>query len=116
MIDAFITAINTQYATVNWMDVIADNMTNVYTPGFKEKQVNFKTFLGGAINDDYDKKMSQGKSTPGTSNDNVFLEGKGFFLTKTPEGKSAYTDKVNLLLMVRVFIAPRMVTLFKVIS
>lgn len=91
MNDAFITAINTQYATVNWMDVIADNMTNVYTPGFKEKQVNFKTFLGGAINDDYDKKMSQGKSTPGTSNDNVFLEGKGFFLTKTPDGKSVYT-------------------------
>ena len=91
MNDAFITAINTQYATVNWMDVIADNMTNVYTPGFKEKQLNFKTFLGGAINDDYDKKMSQGKSTPGTSNDNVFLEGKGFFLTKTPEGKSVYT-------------------------
>lgn len=91
MNDAFITAINTQYATVNWIDVIADNMTNVYTPGFKEKQVNFKTFLGGAINDDYDKKMSQGKSTPGTSNDNVFLEGKGFFLTKTPEGKSVYT-------------------------
>lgn len=91
MNDAFITAINTQYATVNWMDVIADNMTNVYTPGFKEKQVNFKTFLGGAINDDYDKKMSQGKSTPGTSNDNVFLEGKGFFLTKNPEGKSVYT-------------------------
>lgn len=91
MNDAFISAINTQYATVNWMDVIADNMTNVYTPGFKEKQVNFKTFLGGAINDDYDKKMSQGKSTPGTSNDNVFLEGKGFFLTKTPEGKSVYT-------------------------
>ena len=73
------------------MDVIADNMTNVYTPGFKEKQVNFKTFLGGAINDDYAKKMSQGKSTPGTSNDNVFLEGKGFFLTKTPEGRSVYT-------------------------
>lgn len=91
MNDAFITALNTQYATVNWMDVIADNMTNVYTPGFKEKQVNFKTFLGGAINDDYAKKMSQGKSTPGTSNDNVFLEGKGFFLTKTPEGRSVYT-------------------------
>ncbi len=91
MNDAFITAINTQYATVNWMDVIADNMTNVYTPGFKEKQVNFKTFLGGAITDDYNKNMGQGKSTPGTSKDNVFLEGKGFFLTKTPEGKSVYT-------------------------
>ena len=91
MNDAFITAINTQYATVNWIDVITDNMTNVYTPGFKEKQVNFKTFLGGTISDDYAKNMGQGKSTPGTSKDNVFLEGKGFFLTKTPDGKSVYT-------------------------
>ena len=91
MNDAFITAINTQYATVNWIDVISDNMTNVYTPGFREKQINFKTFLGGAINDDYEKNMGQGKSTPGTSNDNLFLEGKGFFLTKTPDGRSVYT-------------------------
>ncbi len=91
MNDAFITAINTQYATVNWMDVIADNMTNVYTPGFKEKKVNFKTFLSGVVTDDYSKNMGQGKSTPGTSKDNVFLEGSGFFLTKTPEGKSVYT-------------------------
>lgn len=73
------------------MDVIAHNMTNVYTPGFREEQVNFKTFLGGAIADGYDKKTDQGKSTPGTSKDNLFLEGKGFFLTKTPEGKSVYT-------------------------
>lgn len=91
MNDAFITAINTQYATVNWMDVIADNMTNVYTPGFREKQVNFKTFLSGAINDDYTKNIGQGKSTPGTSKDNVFLEGKGYFLTKNASGKSEYT-------------------------
>lgn len=91
MNDSFTTALNTQKATTNWMDVIAHNMTNIYTPGFKEQQVNFKTFLGGAVADDYDKKMSQGKSTPGTSKDNVFLEGKGFFLTKTKEGKSVYT-------------------------
>ena len=91
MNDSFITALNTQYATVNWMDVLADNMTNVYTPGFREKQVTFKTFLGGAISDDYDKKLSQGKSTPGTSNENLFLEGKGFFLVKNAEGKSIYT-------------------------
>ena len=91
MNDQFITALNTQKSTQNWMDVIAHNMTNIYTPGFREQQVNFKTFLNGAIADDYDKKMSQGKSTPGTSNENVFLEGKGFFLTKTAEGKSVYT-------------------------
>ena len=91
MNDSFITALNTQFATVNWMDVIADNMTNVYTPGFREKQVNFKTFLGGAIADDYAKKTGQGKSTPGTSNENLFLEGKGYFLLKNAKGKSIYT-------------------------
>lgn len=73
------------------MDVIADNMTNIYTPGFREKQVNFKTFLGGAIADDYDKKLGQGKSTPGTAESNLYLEGKGFFVTKNAEGKSIYT-------------------------
>lgn len=35
--------------------------------------------------------MDQGKSTPGTSKENVFLEGKGFFLVKNSEGKSIYT-------------------------
>ncbi|MCI1274246.1 MAG: flagellar hook-basal body complex protein [Clostridiaceae bacterium] len=91
MNDMFITALNTQKSTTNWMDVIADNMTNVYTPGFREKEVTFKTFLGGAISDDYAKKTSQGKSTPGTANENLFLEGKGFFLTKRADGKSIYT-------------------------
>ncbi|MFI3300359.1 MAG: flagellar hook-basal body complex protein [Candidatus Gastranaerophilales bacterium] len=91
MNDSFVTALNTQKSTQNWMDVITDNMTNVYTPGFREKQVNFKTFLGGAVSDDYSKKTSQGKSAPGTSNENLFLEGKGFFLLKTAEGNSVYT-------------------------
>ena len=91
MNDSFITALNTQKSTNNWMDVIASNMTHDYTPGFREQQVTFKTFLGGAISDDYDKKMDQGKSTPGTSKENLFLEGKGFFLVKNPEGKSIYT-------------------------
>lgn len=91
MNDSFITALNTQYATVNWMDVLTDNMTNVYTPGFREKQMNFKTFLNGAVADDFNKNLGQGKSTPGTSNENLFLEGKGFFLLKNAEGKSIYT-------------------------
>ena len=73
------------------MDVLTDNMTNVYTPGFREKQMNFKTFLNGAVADDFNKNLGQGKSTPGTSTENLFLEGKGFFLLKNAEGKSIYT-------------------------
>ena len=91
MNDAFISAINTQYATVNWINVLSENMTNVYTPGYREKQVTFKSFLNGVITDDFDKNQGQGKSTPGTAKENLFLEGKGFFLVKTPDGKSIYT-------------------------
>lgn len=91
MNDSYTIALNTRKTTENWMDVISDNMTNVYTPGFREKQVNFKTFLGGAVADDYAKNLGQGKSTPGTANENLFLEGKGFFLVRTPEGNSVYT-------------------------
>lgn len=91
MNDSFITALNTQKATVNWMDVLAENLGNIYTPGFKENQVNFQTFLGGSIMDNPNKKLSQGKSTPGTSNSNLFLEGQGYFVVKNAEGKNVYT-------------------------
>ena len=91
MNDSYTTALNTQKSTQNWMDVIADNMTNVYTPGFRQKEVNFKTFLGGAISENYAKNLGQGKSTPGTSTENLFLEGKGFFLVKDADGRSIYT-------------------------
>lgn len=91
MNDSYVTALNTRKTTENWMDVVADNMTNVYTPGFRERQVNFKTFLGGVVADDYAKNLGQGKSTPGTASENLFLEGKGYFLLRTPEGKSVYS-------------------------
>ena len=91
MNDSFITALNTQKATVNWMDVLAENLGNIYTPGFKENQVTFQTFLGGSIMDNPEKKLAQGKSMPGTSNSNLFLEGQGYFVVKNAEGKNIYT-------------------------
>lgn len=91
MNDSFVTALNTQRATTNWMDVLAENLSNTYTPGFQENQVNFSTFLGGAVLDSPTKKLSQGKSTPGTANSNLFLEGQGYFLTRRADGKSVYT-------------------------
>src|SRR5574344_840821 len=91
MNDSLITAFNTQKATVNWMDLLSDNLANVYTPGFKESKVDFKTFMGGAIIDNPNKNFGQGKSTPGTSNSNLFMEGNGFFLLKDNEGRNVYT-------------------------
>ncbi len=91
MNDIYTTAINTQKATLQWIDTVADNLTNCYTPGFRENKVNFKTFLGGAVVDHNVKNHGQGKSTPGTSNENLFFEGAGFFVIRNAEGKVSYT-------------------------
>ena len=91
MNDMYTNAINTQKATTEWMNVISENMTNVYTPGYRENKITFKTFLGGAVIDNNVKNQGQGKSMPGTSNENLFFEGKGFFMVRTPEGNVAYT-------------------------
>ena len=91
MNDMYTTAINTQSATNQWMDMLAENMTNVYTPGFRENKITFKTFLGGVVVDNNVKNQGQGKSMPGTSNENLFFEGSGFFMLRMPEGNVAYT-------------------------
>lgn len=91
MYDSFTTAINTQRATTHWMATLTDNMMNQYTPGFRESKITFSTFLGGAVVDNPVKNQGQGKSTPGTSNENVFFEGSGYFITRNSEGKTAYT-------------------------
>ena len=91
MNDIYTTAINTQKATIQWMDVLADNLTNVYSPGFRENKVTFSTFINGAVIDQTLKNHGQGKSTPGTSNENVFFEGSGYFVVRNPEGQVSYT-------------------------
>ena len=45
MKDAYVNAINIQAATRHWMDAVSENMVNMYTPGYRENQVTFKTFL-----------------------------------------------------------------------
>lgn len=91
MNDSFINAVNCQKSTRDWMNAIAENMINAYTPGFRENKVTFKTFLNSAIIDTVDKKTGQGKSLPGTSNENIYLEGQGYFLLRREDGKRVYT-------------------------
>ena len=91
MNDGFITALNTQRATSNWIDALAQNLTNIYTPGYRENQFRFNTFLNGGYVDEFGVKNDQGKSLPGTSPENLFLEGKGFFVVKTKDNKTMYT-------------------------
>lgn len=91
MKDSFITAINTQKTTQDWINLIVQNMSNVYTPGYRQIQGNFKTCLDGISFDELGVDTGQGKSTPGTAPENLFLEGQGFFVTKRQDGKLLYT-------------------------
>lgn len=91
MNDSFVNALNTQKNTADWMDAVAENLTNIYTPGYRETKANFKTFLNTGIIDSFNKNVGQGKSTPGTSNENVFLEGEGFFTLRRADGQIVYS-------------------------
>lgn len=91
MKDAFITSINTQKVTMDWLDLIVNNMSNIYTPGYRELEGTFKTALDGVALDEARVNLGQGKSFPGTSPENVYLEGDGFFVTKRNDGKMVYT-------------------------
>ncbi len=91
MKDSYVSALNTQRAAKDWIDGLAENMINMYTPGYRENQMTFKTHLDHAVIDGYLKNTGQGKAIPGTSPENVFLEGQGFFCVRTDEGKIAYT-------------------------
>lgn len=91
MRDSYINAMNIQKTTVHWMNAISENLVNLYTPGYRENQMTFKTYLDNAIPDRILKNQGQGKAIPGTSNENVFLEGNGFFVLRNDEGRIAYT-------------------------
>ncbi len=91
MRDAFINALNTQKITTQWIDTISENLINVYTPGYREKKFTFKTFLDGSIIDTNLRNIGQGKSSPGTSDENIFLEGSGYFVLRNDKGRIVYT-------------------------
>ena len=91
MRDAFINAMNIQKNTVNWINAISENLTNLYTPGYRENMTTFKTYLDNAMPDRILKNQGQGKAIPGTSPENVFLEGNGYFVLRNDEGRVSYT-------------------------
>ena len=91
MNDSFVNALNTKMAAKAWADAVGENLTNVYTVGYRESQPTFKTFLDSSISETVHRKFDQGKSTPGTSPENIFLEGQGFFTLRNDAGALSYT-------------------------
>ena len=67
MKDSYINALNIQKTSVHWMDAISENLVNLYTPGYRENMVTFKTYLDNAVPDVMLKNNGQGKAIPGTS-------------------------------------------------
>lgn len=91
MRDCYINAINVRKSSTEWLNAISENMVNLYTPGYRENQVTFKAYLDNAIPDKVFKNTGQGKRIPGTSPENVYLEGNGYFVLRNDEGRISYT-------------------------
>ncbi len=91
MRDSYINAMNVQKNSIYWMNAVSENLMNAYTPGYRENQVSFKTYLDSSVLDKVQKSFTQGKAIPGTSDANVFLAGKGYFAIRNEEGRLAYT-------------------------
>ncbi len=91
MKDPFITAMNAQKAALAWFEDLAVNASNIYTPGFRERRMLFSDFINGTSYENMPYKMDQGKSIPGRSPSNLFIEGKGMFVVRKPDGNLLYT-------------------------
>ena len=51
MRDTFINALNTRHTATQYMNAHAENIQNWNTPGYRENQVGFKTYLDSAVLD-----------------------------------------------------------------
>lgn len=91
MQDPYITALNTQKAALGWMESLQENMSNMYTPGFRETKTNFSDYINGVQLNELSRNAYQGKSMPGRSPNNLMIEGKGYFTMRKPDGKLVFT-------------------------
>jgi flagellar basal-body rod protein FlgF len=120
MIRGMYTSASGMTTSLNQMGVIGNNLSNVNTPAYKEKQNVYKTFPEQDLvrtNDqetatsdvNFDKRPEIGSLGTGVASDGTYtnytqgslrktenpldvaLEGKGFFTVQMPEGERAYT-------------------------
>ncbi|MFB3901863.1 MAG: flagellar basal-body rod protein FlgF [Acidobacteriota bacterium] len=83
------------------LDVVSNNLANIHTPGFKEKQFHFRSLvgrmasemsgLGSAISAQQVKTFTHSEFQPGVLTEtgnplDLALEGDGFFAVRTPDG------------------------------
>jgi flagellar basal-body rod protein FlgF len=106
-------ALSGSLAAMKRLDIISNNLANVNTPGFKKDKMTFESLLAGAANP---PAVPQGSTAdpilqkenvyidyaqgPVAQTGNIFdfsIDGDGFFVVNTPDGK-AYTRQGNFRL------------------
>ena len=94
MLSFFQTSFSGAVANRDFLDVIANNLANASTPGFRQVKVAFEEVLHSATSDSrhlVQVRPGRMSSTPGAlvETGNTFdlaLRGQGFFLTEEPNG------------------------------
>jgi flagellar hook protein FlgE len=91
MFDPYIMAVNNNRAARAWMEATSANLGNIYTPGYRQKNVRFADFIYGVQADEGSFRNDQGKSHPGKGPTNLMIEGNGWFSVRNKEGELRYT-------------------------
>jgi len=91
MMDPFVTSVNSELAALNWFGDLSENVSNIYTPGYREKKFLFSDYINGTMYQDDTYKAEQGKALPGRAPSNLFIDGKGYFVMRKPDGSLVYT-------------------------
>jgi len=104
-------AISGNMAMMKQLDVLANNLANVNTPGFKKDTISFQAVLAASavqgndgsedspmlIKESYAIDYSAGQVKVTNNTFDIALDGDGFFAINTPQGK-AYTRQGNFKL------------------
>ncbi|MDX2027779.1 MAG: flagellar basal-body rod protein FlgF [Alphaproteobacteria bacterium] len=89
-----------QQALQRAMDIVANNVANASTTGFKRQGIEFDTLLtptapGQGLNFVLDRAtyrdVANGPIVPTGNQLDLAIQGKGYFQVQTPEGTTAYT-------------------------
>ena len=95
MFDPFVTAVNTERATLNWYSSLVENTSNIYTPGYRERKVMFSDNLTGTQATETAYNADKGKAIPGRLSSNLFIEGKQI-IRKSDSDLAAYNNNTSL--------------------
>jgi flagellar basal-body rod protein FlgF len=110
MNSGFYMALSGNMAAEQRLDVLTNNLANVNTAGFKRDRISFESILGGVKNPSQESgsltdaplipsvrivtDFSAGSLKPTSNTLDLALDGDGFFVVNTPQGK-AYTRQGN---------------------